>query len=174
MTVCGYKHVRARTSQATRDRNGCKQSFERSDWDQAGRKIILKSRRYTGAEWGWIGAKCLLRLWNHRAQEPSKEMRENAAREMTVGDVDGYLRWTHPAVTSRRSTTSFSLPPVRQGFPLRVLESANRYKFYEILKNDPLEYRRVYEEFRIEAALVVVNSSYLQRAVLLSITTMAP
>ena len=36
------------------------------------------------------------------------------------------------------------------------------YKFDETLRDDPLQYRRVYEELRIEAALVVVNSPYAE------------
>ena len=43
-----------------------------------------------------------------------------------------------------------------------MLEAANRYKLDETLRDDPLQYQRVYEELRIEAALVVVNSPYAE------------
>ena len=41
-------------------------------------------------------------------------------------------------------------------FPPRVLDAANRYKYDEALKNDPIEYQRIYEELRVEAALIVI------------------
>ena len=44
-------------------------------------------------------------------------------------------------------------------FPPRVLEAANRYKYEETLKNDPVEYQRIYEELKVEAALVVIVSA---------------
>ena len=43
-------------------------------------------------------------------------------------------------------------------FPPRVLDAANRFKYDETLKNDPVEYQGVYEELKVEAALVVVVS----------------
>ena len=43
-------------------------------------------------------------------------------------------------------------------FPPRVLEAANRYKYDETLKSDKIEYQRIYEELKVEAALVVIVS----------------
>ena len=44
-------------------------------------------------------------------------------------------------------------------FPSHVLEAANRYKYDETLKNDPVQYQKIYEELKVEAALVVVVSA---------------
>ena len=43
-----------------------------------------------------------------------------------------------------------------QLFPPRVIGAAKRYRFDEKLKDDPVEYRRVYEELKVEAALLVI------------------
>ena len=43
-----------------------------------------------------------------------------------------------------------------QLFPPRIIEAAKRYRFDEKLKNDPVEYQRIYEELKIEAALTVI------------------
>ena len=43
-----------------------------------------------------------------------------------------------------------------QIFPPRVIEAAKRYRFDEELRNDPLEYQRIYEELKVEAALLVI------------------
>lgn len=45
-----------------------------------------------------------------------------------------------------------------QNFPPRILEACRQYKYDEGVKNDPIEYQRIYQELRIEAALVVVVS----------------
>ena len=41
-------------------------------------------------------------------------------------------------------------------FPRRVRAAARRYRFDEKLRDDPAEYQRVYEEVKVEAALLVV------------------
>ena len=43
-----------------------------------------------------------------------------------------------------------------QIFPPRVIEAAKRYRFDEKLRDDPVEYQKIYEELKIEAALLVV------------------
>jgi len=43
-----------------------------------------------------------------------------------------------------------------QLFPPHVIKAAERYRFDKELKDDPVEYQRIYEEFKIEAALVVI------------------
>ena len=43
-----------------------------------------------------------------------------------------------------------------QIFPPRVIEAARRYRFDKKLGNDPVEYQRIYEELKVEAALVVI------------------
>jgi len=45
-----------------------------------------------------------------------------------------------------------------QNFPPRVLELCRQYKFDEELRNDPIEYQRVYQELKVEAALIMVVS----------------
>ncbi|KAJ6462667.1 OPT-domain-containing protein [Mycena vitilis] len=47
-------------------------------------------------------------------------------------------------------------------FPPGVLEAANRYLFDEELKQDPAEYQRVYDELKVEAALILINSPYAE------------
>jgi len=47
---------------------------------------------------------------------------------------------------------------ISQNFPPRVLEACTRYKYDEELRNDPIEYQRIYQELRVEAALVLVVS----------------
>lgn len=41
-------------------------------------------------------------------------------------------------------------------FPPRVIEAAKRFRFDEELRNDPVEYQKIYEELRVEAALLAV------------------
>ena len=45
-----------------------------------------------------------------------------------------------------------------QNFPRRVLETCRLYKYDEELRNDPVESQRIYEELKIEAALIMVVS----------------
>ena len=45
-----------------------------------------------------------------------------------------------------------------QNFPPRVLELCSQYKFDEGLRNDPIEFQRVYQELKVEAALIMVVS----------------
>jgi hypothetical protein len=49
-------------------------------------------------------------------------------------------------------------PQCLQNFPRRVLETSRLYKYDEGLRNDPVEFQRVYEELKIEAALIIVVS----------------
>jgi len=41
-------------------------------------------------------------------------------------------------------------------FPSRVIEAAKRFRFDEKLGKDPVEYQKIYEELRVEAALLAV------------------
>jgi hypothetical protein len=50
---------------------------------------------------------------------------------------------------------------ISQNFPRRVLETSRLYKYDEELRNDPAEYQIVYEELKIEAALIMVVSPKL-------------
>ena len=43
-----------------------------------------------------------------------------------------------------------------QIFPTHVLEAARRYRFDEKTKNDLVEHQRIYEELKVEAALLVI------------------
>ena len=43
-----------------------------------------------------------------------------------------------------------------QIFPPRVIEIAKRYRFDEKLRDDPVECQKIYEELRVEAALLVI------------------
>ena len=43
-----------------------------------------------------------------------------------------------------------------QIFPPHVIEAAKRYRFDEKLMDDPDEYQRIYEELKVEAALLVI------------------
>ncbi|KAJ6505760.1 OPT-domain-containing protein [Mycena vitilis] len=45
-------------------------------------------------------------------------------------------------------------------FPSAVLDAANRYLFDETLKGDPAEYQRIYDDLKVEAALITINSPY--------------
>jgi len=54
---------------------------------------------------------------------------------------------------------------VSQNFPHRVLEACRRYKYDEGLRNDPIEYQKIYQELKVEAALVIVISTKLVFAV---------
>lgn len=45
-----------------------------------------------------------------------------------------------------------------QNFPPRVIEACWQYKYDEELRDDPTEYQRIYEELKVEAALVTIVS----------------
>jgi hypothetical protein len=47
---------------------------------------------------------------------------------------------------------------ISQNFPPRVLETCKLYKYDEELRNDPVEFERVHEELKIEAAIIIVVS----------------
>jgi hypothetical protein len=47
---------------------------------------------------------------------------------------------------------------ISQNFPRRVLETCRLYEYDKELRNDPVEFQRVYEELKIEAALIMVVS----------------
>jgi hypothetical protein len=47
---------------------------------------------------------------------------------------------------------------IPQNFPRRVLETCRLYKHDQELRNDRVEFQRVYEELKIEAALIKVVS----------------
>ena len=47
---------------------------------------------------------------------------------------------------------------ISQNFPPRVLETCRLYKYDQELRNDSVEFRRVYEELKIEAALIMIVS----------------
>ncbi|KAJ7897829.1 OPT-domain-containing protein [Mycena leptocephala] len=47
-------------------------------------------------------------------------------------------------------------------FPPGVLAAANRYLFDEDLKQNPAEYQHIYEELRVEAAMILINSPYAE------------
>ncbi|KAJ7465786.1 OPT-domain-containing protein [Mycena galericulata] len=47
-------------------------------------------------------------------------------------------------------------------FPPAVIEAARRYLFDEDLKQNPHEYQHVYEELKVEAAMMVINSPYAE------------
>ncbi|KAJ7032867.1 OPT-domain-containing protein [Mycena alexandri] len=47
-------------------------------------------------------------------------------------------------------------------FPPVVLDAANRYLTDEDLRNQPAEYQRVYDELKIEAAMMAINSPYAE------------
>ncbi|KAF7375383.1 OPT-domain-containing protein [Mycena sanguinolenta] len=52
-------------------------------------------------------------------------------------------------------------------FPSHVLDAANRYLFDTDLKEQPGEYQRLYDELKVEAAMIVINSPYAEvRAVI--------
>jgi hypothetical protein len=51
-----------------------------------------------------------------------------------------------------------------QIFPPRVIEAAKRYRFDEKLRDDPVEYQKIYEELKIEAALLVTVCVSILRA----------
>lgn len=57
----------------------------------------------------------------------------------------------HPTASATESHCLLS-----QIFPPHVLEAAKRYRFDEKLRNDPAECQRIYEELRVEAALLVI------------------
>ena len=58
---------------------------------------------------------------------------------------------------------------ISQNFPRRVLEICRLYKYDVELRNNPIELQRVYEELRIEAALIVVVRLELILAVHISL-----
>jgi hypothetical protein len=45
-----------------------------------------------------------------------------------------------------------------QNFPRRVLETCRLYKYDRELRNDSVEFQRVHQELKIEAALIMVVS----------------
>ncbi|KAJ6571281.1 OPT-domain-containing protein [Mycena capillaripes] len=47
-------------------------------------------------------------------------------------------------------------------FPPAVLTAARRYLFDEDLKQNPAEYQHIYEELKVEAALIIINSPYAE------------
>ncbi|KAK7046360.1 hypothetical protein R3P38DRAFT_2765194 [Favolaschia claudopus] len=51
---------------------------------------------------------------------------------------------------------------VNENFPPGVLSAAKRYLFDETLKQDPIEYQQVYEELKVEAAMIIINSPYAE------------
>jgi hypothetical protein len=58
---------------------------------------------------------------------------------------------------------------ISQNFPRRVLETCKLYKYDQELKTDPVEFQRVYEELRVEAALIMVVSLKLNLTVLVGL-----
>ncbi|KAJ7027141.1 OPT-domain-containing protein [Mycena alexandri] len=47
-------------------------------------------------------------------------------------------------------------------FPPAVLATARRYLFDEDLKRDTVEYQRIYDELKVEAAMIHINSAYAE------------
>ncbi|KAJ7083916.1 OPT-domain-containing protein [Mycena crocata] len=47
-------------------------------------------------------------------------------------------------------------------FPAAVLAAARRYLFDEDLKQNPTEYQHLYEELKVEAAMININSAYAE------------
>ncbi|KAJ7624592.1 OPT-domain-containing protein [Roridomyces roridus] len=47
-------------------------------------------------------------------------------------------------------------------FPTHVLAAAKRYLYDEELKQDPAQYAHLYEELKVEAAMIVINSPYAE------------
>ncbi|KAJ7775950.1 OPT-domain-containing protein [Mycena maculata] len=47
-------------------------------------------------------------------------------------------------------------------FPPLILAAANRYLFDTTLKENPAEYQRLYDELKVEAAMIVINSPYAE------------
>jgi len=47
-------------------------------------------------------------------------------------------------------------------FPIPVLAAAKRYLFDEELKQNPVEYQHVYDELKVEAAMIKINSAYAE------------
>ncbi|KAJ7182198.1 OPT oligopeptide transporter protein-domain-containing protein [Mycena crocata] len=47
-------------------------------------------------------------------------------------------------------------------FPPGVLAAANRYLYDQDLKQNPVEYQRIYDELKVEAALILINSPYAE------------
>ncbi|KAJ7064276.1 OPT-domain-containing protein [Mycena amicta] len=45
-------------------------------------------------------------------------------------------------------------------FPPRVLDAARRYLYDENLKENPVDYKHLYEELKVEAAMIKINSPY--------------
>ncbi|KAJ7872773.1 OPT-domain-containing protein [Mycena olivaceomarginata] len=70
------------------------------------------------------------------------------ARTMSVSDVEAII---HRIVDEHGDDPNF---------PAAVLAAANRYLFDEDLKEHPAEYQRLYDELKIEAALITINSAY--------------
>jgi len=64
------------------------------------------------------------------------------------------IPFVEPDICRDSETEPNRLPS--QLFPPHVIEAAKRYRFDGELKKDPVEYRRIYEELKIEAALLVI------------------
>ncbi|KAK0448152.1 OPT-domain-containing protein [Armillaria borealis] len=47
-------------------------------------------------------------------------------------------------------------------FPARALELSRRYLFDEDIRDDPVAFQKLYDEVKIEAAMVIVNSPYAE------------
>ena len=70
--------------------------------------------------------------------------------ERSMGKI--LLVFTAPDESLRSNLIGF---PVKF-FPPGVINAAKRYRFDEELKNDRIEYQRIYEELKVEAALLVI------------------
>ncbi|KAJ6496043.1 OPT-domain-containing protein [Mycena sanguinolenta] len=84
-------------------------------------------------------------------QTGSKDLLEAAAhaRTMSAAEVDAVLN---------RIVNEHGDDP---HFPTRVLNDANRYLFDHKLKEEhPAEYQRLYDELKVEAAMIAINSPY--------------
>jgi len=64
------------------------------------------------------------------------------------------IRFVEPVI--RLISEIEAYPSSIQLFPPHVREAARRYRFDGELKNDPVEYQRIYGELKIEAALLVI------------------
>lgn len=49
---------------------------------------------------------------------------------------------------------------IPQNFPPHVLEACWMYRYDEDLRSDPVEYQRIYDELKVEAALITIVSVY--------------
>ncbi|KAJ6496046.1 OPT oligopeptide transporter protein-domain-containing protein [Mycena sanguinolenta] len=86
-------------------------------------------------------------------QTGSEDLLEAAAyaRTMSVVEVEAVLN---------RIVNEHDDDP---NFPTRVLNDANRYLFdHRLKKEQPAEYQRLYDELKVEAAMIVINSPYAE------------